>query len=157
MTMGAPLISTADSLGLEDKDRIDDFEKDTAHVLPRGLVKKCNIIPCNDNDDNLACMLEEEVSARSTALGKVSKSEACAEKRHFKKAEFRKLSKEQKDELVEMRKRHSNNKDCGNCEKNIRVEEAKTGKISTSSLTQSKLDKRTSKGKHDITNLSNAM
>ena len=52
----------------------------------------------------------------------------------MQKEESNKLSKDQKDELVEMRKRCSGNKDGGNYEKKIRFEEAKTDESNTSSL-----------------------
>ena len=63
-------------------------------------------------------MLEAEVDASSTTLGKASKGKTSAEVRDYEQAEFDKLFNEKKDKLIEIRKRRRNRKDSGNYKNN---------------------------------------
>ena len=156
-TIDSPLLSVTANLDLEEKGMIDYFEKDASHLLIRDPVAKRKSASGNVNEDNLAHVSETEAGENSTASGKASKKKTGSEIRCYEKAEFNKLSKEQKDKLIKIFKIHSNTKESRNHYKKIRFEEAKSYKTSVSSLMQSELDKRAKKEKHDSTKLSKAI
>ena len=53
VTTDEPLLAATSNLGLEDKDMIYDFEKDSAHFFMRGPVAKCKSLSNNANNDDL--------------------------------------------------------------------------------------------------------
>ena len=109
---------------------IDDLEKAVAHLLVHDSVAKREITCGN----NMAHASEVEASISSSASVKVSKYKTCVEIRHYKQTELNKSYTEERDELVEIRKMHSKNKNERNYKKKTIFEESKANKINVSSM-----------------------
>ena len=124
ITTNALLLDAIANLSLEDKGMIDDFEKSSAHLLMHELVAKRKSDFGTSNKDNVVHVSEANTSTSSSASGKVSKVKTGVEFRCCKRGKFMSLSKDQRDELAESRKRRQCNNESGKFRKKAKLDES---------------------------------
>ena len=142
ITTDVLLLAAIANLDIGDKGVINDFKKSSDHLLMHGPATKRKSASGIANKDNLYHVLEANASASLSVSVKASKGKTSVEFRHYKRVDFMILSKEQRDELDEFRKKYQGDDDSGKSRKKAMFDKFNKDSINISSLIQSEFEKR---------------